>query len=367
MTPATDDISPALHRRLAQQLDDLCSAGRAPGLQYIVVTADRVLFEHAAGWADIGRQRPMDMETTLMTYSMSKTFTAVAVLQLVESGAVQVDESMARYISPWPYDRAITIRQVLSHTAGIPNPLPLRWVHAAARHPGFDDSAALEKILAKHSAQSDRPGRRYAYSNIGYWLLGRLVERVRTETFAEYMRVHVFNRLGPPASALGYAIPDAGRHARGYLERWSFLNLCKSFVIDRTLIGDTTGGWVNIRDHHVDGNAFGGIVGSLRGVAAFLQDQLRPASVLLTPDGCRLLCEQQRVSNGSLVPMTLAWHVAQVAGQRVLYKEGGGGGFHGLMRLYPDAGFGAAVLTNATGINVHRVMNEIDQPFLDTR
>ena len=93
------------------------------------------MFEHASGWADIRYRIPVDGTTTMMAYSMSKTITAVAVLQLVERGRVGLGEPVERYLgSLQPYGPAVTIRQLISHTSGIPNPIPLRWVHAADQH-----------------------------------------------------------------------------------------------------------------------------------------------------------------------------------------------------------------------------------------
>jgi Beta-lactamase len=170
--------------RVESQLAALTAASTAPGLQYVVVTAGGVLFEHASGWADIRRQVPLEGTTTMMAYSMSKTITAVAVLQQVESGRVGLDEPAERYLgSMLPYGPRVTVRQLISHTSGIPNPIPLRWVHAADLCESFDEDAALAAVLKKHPRLSFAPGSRYAYSNIGYWLLGKVVERATGETF----------------------------------------------------------------------------------------------------------------------------------------------------------------------------------------
>jgi CubicO group peptidase (beta-lactamase class C family) len=163
--------------RAASYLDALTRASKTPGSQYVVVNANRVVFEYTGGWADIRRQVPVDAATTMMAYSMSKTITAVAALQLVEAGKVGLDDSVGGYVDSWPYGAGVTIRQLISHTSGIPNPLPLRWVHPAARQASFDENGALAAVLHDHPRLSFELGTRYAYSNIGYWLLGKVVER----------------------------------------------------------------------------------------------------------------------------------------------------------------------------------------------
>jgi D-alanyl-D-alanine carboxypeptidase len=98
-----------------------------PGLQYLAATADRILFEYAGGWADIQGEKVMTPDTTLMAYSMTKTFTAVAILQLAERGKLYLDEVADRYLPNSPYHgHGITLRQLLDHTSGVPNPTPLR-------------------------------------------------------------------------------------------------------------------------------------------------------------------------------------------------------------------------------------------------
>jgi CubicO group peptidase (beta-lactamase class C family) len=79
----------------------------SPGLQYQVRNANELLFEYSGGFADIRHQRPMDAFTTLNAYSMSKTFTAAAVLRLAQAGGLKLDDTIARYFAQLPYDRSI--------------------------------------------------------------------------------------------------------------------------------------------------------------------------------------------------------------------------------------------------------------------
>jgi CubicO group peptidase (beta-lactamase class C family) len=339
----------------------LTDASKLPGIQYIVVTSAGVLFEHTSGWADIRRRIPVDAATTMMAYSMSKTITAVAVLQLVETGRVGLDEPVERYLgSLQPYGPAVTIRQLISHTSGIPNPIPLRWVHAAERHDSFDEDAALAAVLKKHSRLSFAPGSRYAYSNIGYWLLGRVIERATGEKFARYISDRILRPLGIERGGLGYVVVDPAHHATGYLEKYSLMNVVKGLLIDRNLVGDYTGEWLAIRSHYLNGPAFGGLVGTAKSFGIFLQDQLRDRSVLFSDDTRRQFYAQQQTSQGTAVPMTLGWHIGNLTGQPFFYKEGGGGGFHCMMRLYPGDRVGTVAMTNATGFDVGKLLNTLD-------
>ena len=337
---------------------------RTPGLQYVAVTAAGPLLEHVAGTADVARGAPIGPATTLMAYSMSKTVTAAAVLTLVASRALALDDAAQRFVDDWPYGPAVTVRQLLAHTSGIPNPIPLRWVHLASRAQEFDERAALAAVLRASPRLVSAPGTRYRYSNIGYWLLGRVVERASGQPFVNYVTRHVLAPLGIAPWELGYAIPDASRHAAGYLARWSLLNVAKRFLIDRELIGGYEGRWLRIASHYVNGPAFGGLVGSARGFGKFLRDQLRDRSSLLDGDTRSLFLEPQRLGSGETIPMTLGWHVGSLGGRRVLYKEGGGGGFHALMRVYRDAGLATVVLANSTSFDVASRLDAVDRVLL---
>ena len=297
---------------------------------------------------------------------MSKTLTAAAVLQLVEAHKVDLDAPIDRYLDSQPYGPGVTVRQLLSHTSGIPNPIPLSWVHPSARHATFDERAALASVLREHPRLSSAPGTRYRYSNIGYWLLGPVIERASGESFRSYVRARVLRPLGITPEELGYVAPDQGNSAKGYLEKYSWMNLVKSFLIDRALVGGYEGRWLHIHDHHVNGPAFGGLVGTAGGFGKFLQDQLRPHSTLFNDTIRQLFTTPVRTRSGTEVPMSLGWHIGAVNGARFLYKEGGGGGFHCMMRVYPVSGIASVVMTNATGFDVRGLLDRIDPRFLNT-
>lgn len=335
-----------------------------PGIQYLVTGPHGIVHQYAAGWADLGSRSPMTVATTMMGYSMSKTITAAAVMRLVQDGTIALDGPITEYVGSLPYDPRITIRQLLSHTSGLPNPIPLRWVHSATSHQHFDERAALNSVIAKHPRQSFRPGRRFSYSNIGYWLLGRMVESVTQRPFTSFVTDHVLQPIGASPDELGYAVADPARHATGYLERYSVMNLARRFLIAPEFVGAYAGRWLEIKSHYLNGPAFGGLVGTARGFGAFLRDQLSSRSAILDDATRAMLCEPQRTMNGALVPMTLGWHVGDREGRRFFYKEGGGGGFHCLMRLYPNDRIGSVVMTNATRFGVDAYLDTADRRFL---
>jgi D-alanyl-D-alanine carboxypeptidase len=340
-------------------------ASQVPGLQYIVVNAKGTLFEYAGGWADIQNQKAMTLDTTLMAYSMTKTFTAVAILQLVEQGKLGLDNEIDCYVPDNPYGgHHITIHQLLAHTSGLPNPIPLRWVHLAEEDASFDEGAALTQVLRDNPKLAFEPGQKFAYSNIGYWLLGKIVEQVTGQSYPDYVRAHVLLPLDPSAQEMDFLIPDPAGHANGYLAKYSLMNLMKGFVTDSKFWGDYEGNWLRLKSHHLNGPAFGGLVGAARGFTRFLQDQLRPESVLFGSESKRLLETQQTDGAGEPIQMTLGWHVGETHGVGYFFKEGGGGGFHSEMRLYPAKSIGSVVMVNSTVFDSTKFLNRVDGAFL---
>jgi len=339
-------------------LDGLVRRGETPGLQYTLVEADRPLVTWAGGLADLRSRTPMTPATTMMAYSMTKTITAVAVLRLVDEGRVGLDDALERYV-PVPYSRDVTVRRLLNHTAGLPNPIPLRWVHLSTEQ-DFDERGALATVLERHARLASTPGRRFRYSNLGYWLLGSLVEAASGRPYTSFVVDEILAPLGLASTDLGFAIPDAARHASGYLEKYSLLNLVKRLVMDQAYIDRYDGAWLRLHAHYVNGPAFGGLVGTAAAFGRFLQDHLAPRSAILTAKMRAWLLGPQTTSAGTPIPMTLGWHLATRSPTPYCFKEGGGGGFHSMMRVYPTRGLASVMIANATGFDVRRALDHVD-------
>jgi hypothetical protein len=121
---------------------------------------------------------------------------------------------------------------------------------------------------------------------------------------------------------------------------------------------------VENRAHYVNGPAFGGLIGTARGFGIFLRDQLR-AQPILFGDGTRILFfSQQSTNTGKPIPMTLGWHIGTAGKSEFYFKEGGGGGFHSMMRVYRSASIATVIMANATGFDANKTLNVVDGFFL---
>jgi CubicO group peptidase (beta-lactamase class C family) len=354
-------------KQVRTYLDSLIQKNRLPGIQYVVVDEQDLRFEYCGGWRDIGAKLLVTEQTTFMASSSTKVLTAAAILQLVERGQIELDKSLSAYYPAHPYADQVTIRHLLNQTSGIANPAPVKWLHTVEEHPTFDEAQALKKVLNTYPKLAFPPGDKYAYSNISYWLLGQVIQEVSGQCYCDYMRQDIFQPLNIGLAYLDCLIPDLTRHAGGY-QKLSPLGFILYLMVDKKLRGGTESGWFRLKPTYMNGPAYGGLIGTARGFARFLQDQLRARPALFGAETKALFFSPQRNNHGQGIETTLGWHRGQVAGVPYYGKPGGGPGFRSNLRLYPTRSLATAWLANETGINdkpINELADALDQHFLN--
>jgi CubicO group peptidase (beta-lactamase class C family)/lysophospholipase L1-like esterase len=170
---------------------------RTPGCAVGVSENGRILLEKAYGMADLEHAVPNRADTIFEAGSVSKQFTAAAVLLLARDGKLSLDEPVRRYIPELPEAAApVTIRQMLLHTSGLRDWGSVAWIAGAPRGTRAYTHAHVLDILSKQEHLNFPPGTRWSYSNSGYNLAAMLVSRVAGEPFAEFTRKRLFEPLG---------------------------------------------------------------------------------------------------------------------------------------------------------------------------
>jgi D-alanyl-D-alanine carboxypeptidase len=342
-----------------QVLDALIADGDTPGLQYVFASADEALLAHHGGLANPGAHLPINDCTTFNAYSVTKTFTAAAVLQLVEQGRIELDRPIAQYCDRWPQSGAATVRQTLLHTAGFANPNPLPWVHLIDERAAFDRVRFVEDLMRTEGRPISKPGERYAYSNIGYLLLGELIERASGQPFVQYVLQHLIAPLHLcDGETLAFDIPRPQAHARGALKRFGWLNLVLGFVVDRDrLVDDKAGRWVQFRNHHVNGDAYGGLIANAHGLARYLQALLAHDD-FLSPVSRALLFTTEP---GPGPARSLGWFMGRLDDEPWYAHAGGGAGYYSEVRVYPRLGRASVVMFNRAGIRDEHILDRLDR------
>lgn len=201
MLAGCSSMAPVPAAASASQLDAVVTQAldtqRYPGLAVAVVQQGKVLSAKGYGLANIEHQVPVTTQTMFQTASLAKQFTAVAVMLLVEDGKLRLDDPVSRFLPGTPASwQSITIRHLLTHTAGIPDyedgKLDLRKDYTEAELVQFAFGLPLEFVA----------GERFSYSNTAYVLLGVIVHQVSGQFYADVLRERVFAPLGMQTAQL---------------------------------------------------------------------------------------------------------------------------------------------------------------------
>ncbi len=332
-----------------------------PSIQYTFFDLEGPSYEMRYGFKNIMSEEHVDTATTYHLYSITKTFTALAVLQLAQEGKIDLDKPATLYVPGFPYSESITIRHLLSHTSGIPNPMPLSYIHLAEEHQQFDRNLFFKKIFAANPKLSFSPGTRFKYSNLGYVLLGQLIENVSEASYEEFI---LKNIIAPCNTSELNFTPESKHHATGYHKTWSFSNMILGFLFDKSkYMNKPEGKWQSFKPFYNNGIAYGGLFGTACGLISYAQTLLKSESILLREDFKKLIFTETVAANKP-TGMSLSWFTGSLKGHRYVAHAGGGGGYYTELRLYPDLGTGSVIMYNRSGMTDARMLDKTDHYFI---
>jgi D-alanyl-D-alanine carboxypeptidase len=320
---------------VARAIDSILAASypaNGPGAAVLVTRGGRVLLRKGYGLANVERGTAVTPETVFRIASVTKVFAATAALLLADQGRIALDSPVTTYLPDYPAaGRGITVRHLLSHTAGLPEYLdrPDVFAFVGQERPVQDLVASFRDRPAVFA-----PGERDAYSNSGYILLGAILERVSGIGFGELVRTRIFAPLGMRSTAC--AAPLAG-----------VAGLAEAYEPERTAGGPPD--WnrlVVARPYTMSAlHAAGGCVSTV-------DDLFRFEDALI---GGRLLRAETLAH--SLAPVRLAggreggtsnggWQLDRVAGRRAAMKGGALPGVCTWLLAVPDDSLAVVLLTN---------------------
>ncbi|MDH3684375.1 MAG: beta-lactamase family protein, partial [Acidimicrobiia bacterium] len=245
-----------------------------PGLAVVATTSDRVVLSRAWGLADVSSRAAMTVDTVCNWFSMTKPVTATVVAILAERGLLDLDDPVQALYEPFTITRpqsrrrAVTVRHLLSHSSGLANPLPLRWVRRADE-PAPARSRFVEHLINKHARLRFEPGRRASYSNLGFLVLGEIIEAVTGQTYEECVEDCLLRPLGMRRT--GFTAPAAIPWATPYQRRRTVLNTLLPVLLPRRIIGANEGRYRALDHFYVTGASYGGLIGPSIEAARFLQ------------------------------------------------------------------------------------------------
>jgi CubicO group peptidase (beta-lactamase class C family) len=339
---------------------DFAAREHVPGASWGIVVDGELVHIGTAGYRELATKSPVTPDTVFRIASMTKSFTAMAILKLREEGKLSLDDLAERYVPelkglryPTTDSPRITLRHLLSHAEGFPEDNPWGDQQLAATEEEF--SAMLRRGIPF----SNPPGLAYEYSNYGFAILGRVISNVAKMPYRQYLSTHILSPLGMTSTTLEPGAVPADRLAHGY--RWED---------DR---------WKE--EPQLPDGAFG----SMGGMLTSLKDLGRYVAVYAGAWPPRDGPETGPISRASLREMQQIWRwrpaaVTRTAGGAVQLNAGGYGfglgitqscdfghivahsgglpGFGSQMRWLPDYGVGVVAMGNRTYTGWGGVFNQ---------
>lgn len=336
-----------------------------PSIQYVFFDAQKIRYSYSYGFADIQKQLPVSEHTAYYIYSITKTFTALAIMQLAQKREISIHDFVQQFVPNLPYHVHTTIHHLLTHTAGIPNPIPLAWIHTEKEHDAYNRNTFFENICKQNQKPIAKLGSRFSYSNLGYVFLGQIIEAVSGLSYEEYVEQNIIAPLKISSQSLSFSLNDILHVAKGYHPKWSVTNILLKLLLDSSkYIHQSEGEWKSFVPLYVNGPSYGGLIGNSEACIRYAQDLLSSQSIVLSEEYKKLLFSEHYIDGKKPIGMSLGWFTAKLNGQRYVCHAGGGGGFYSELRMYPDIQCGSIVFCNRTGISDERFLNKIDSCFL---
>jgi len=353
---------------IAELFKEYADSNHLPGVAYGIVADGKLLYSGNIGYTDIDKKIPVTSSSLFRIASMSKSFTAMAILKLRDEGKLNLDDPAYKFIPElkrlkYPTADAphITIRHLLSHSAGFPEDNP--WGDRQLA----DTDKDLMEFIGKQITFSNPPGVAYEYSNLGFALLGKIITKVSGIRYQDFIKKNIWQPLGMATSTWEYGDVAPDKLAHGY--RW--LN---NKWNEETLLHDTKdGSW----------GAMGSMISSIDEFANYMALHLSAWPPGNTKDNgpikrssIREMHHPWRIiginpgytfPNGRTCPVSTAYcfglgWMKDCDGKTYIAHSGGLPGFGSQWRIMPEYGIGVVSFANRT----YSPMTFINLKALDT-
>lgn len=296
-------------------------AGPIAGVAVAVARGPELILAKGYGLANVEHEVPITPRTVFRLASVTKQFTAAAILRLAQDGKLSVEDELTKYIPGYPtHGHHITIHHLLTHTSGIKDYTAnyVAWRRLDMTH---------EQVVAKFSSEPMEfaPGSKWSYSNSGYYLLGMIIEKVSGQSYAEYLRSTLFEPLGMTQTSYCHNDPLIPHRAQGYAIKAG--RLVNAEIMSMTSPGAAGGLCSTVGDMIVWTRALhGGKVIA----PTFYQRMITPA----------------KLNDGTATNYGYGLQIVMMDGHRSIEHEGGISGFGTSVGYYPDDSLIVVALNN---------------------
>lgn len=337
--PAADTTTavPEPYRPVAQALQTLLArevkAKGLPCLSIALVHDQTLVWAAGFGHHDAAGKVPATADTVYRVGSVSKLFTDLAVMQLVESGAVDLDAPVTRYLPEFkpanPFGREITLRQLMAHRAGLVREPPTGNYFDASNPPLAATVASLNKTNLVYAPES-----RIKYSNAGIAVVGRVLEATQKEPFARYLQTRLLNPLGMTKS--GFEPTPALTKDLAHPLMWTYHG--RTFAAPTFELGMAPAG-----------SMYSTVVDLARFLGILFADGRGPNGPLLKPETLREMLTPQFAKPGEKTGFGLGFHLTEFEGRRRIGHGGAIYGFATELAALPEEKLGVVVVAARDG------------------
>ncbi|MGZ3443829.1 MAG: serine hydrolase, partial [Polyangia bacterium] len=296
-----------------------------PGAAVLVKKGDRVLLRKGYGMANIELGVPVRPEHVFRLGSITKQFTAAAIMMLVDDGKLSLRDDVRKYVPEYPQKKGVvTIEHLLTHTGGVPS-----YTSQPAFEKHMRDDLSHAELLAtvKDLPLDFLPGEQWAYSNSGYYLLGMVIEKVSGKSYGDFVMQRIFKPLGMTHTSYGDNEPIIAGRVEGYEEADGGRVVNAPFL--------------SMKQPY----AAGSLVSSVDDLALW-DRAIRDGKLLARASWARVFTAA-KLKDGSSTGYGFGWMVGDERGHRLVSHNGGINGFSTMIVRLPDDDVVAVVLCNS--------------------
>ena len=351
---SADEPLPRRFAELDQIVATFMEQHGVPAMSVAVGVENRLAYERGYGTADLEHSVPATSNTRYRTASIAKPITAAAVLSLVQSGELDLDEQVQAYVTNFPNKRwPLTSRQLLGHLGGVRH--YKSSAEASSTEHYFSLNAALETFA--DDPLIHEPGTKYRYSSFGYNLLGSVAEQAGGKPFMELLQERVFQPAGMRHTLADDSWAIIPHRARGYVRATP--SLLTRLPDDHNLM---EGQLYRSPLHDTSMKIPGG------GLLSTAPDLVRFACAvnqrkLFADDLVGAMWTPQQRKNGEATTYGLGWNIGRKSNRRAVWHSGSQSGTSTLLLLFPDSGVCVAIMSNLQRLSLSKTAVQIADLF----
>lgn len=303
----------------------------------LVAKGEKILFEEHVGNKDPRHKEPLENTDTYQLASVSKQFTASAILLLYQEGKLDLDDFATKYLNNFPY-KNITIRHLLNHVSGLPNYM---W---AAEHNWIGnlppDNAAMLKLMNKLKMQAYfKPGSRFDYSNTGYFILASIVSKISEQSLSDFLDSKFFKPLNMQHTYVHNPNKETGKNELLGFRRYGRSYRSIPFTINDGVVGDK------------------GIYSTVNDL--FKWNQSLTENTILNDTVLAKAFLPGKTNNGKGVPYGFGFRLKQEDDSDLVYHNGVWNGFRNTLRRYESDNITIIILSNNSFNSITAVSEEL--------